>query len=292
MVVAVVIAVVLAVVALGLGSALVVARQATGAERRRSARLDAARVEAEQRAVAAESARAEAESARVAAQERATAAESARAEAEQRAAELTSTLEATAARQGELEAALADAERRVVDAERRATEALAASPPADAGPPVRAPSPPPAGASDPDGLWALERHRAERTWRTSVALDPHDTSPFAEAEDDLATAARIDVAAVNEEVGARLDVDWALPPLGSPAAKVLVRRVVEELVAGAARGAEQGTVRVAADGADVIVEVDAVDAHGRPELPTLDLASERVVVEAPGRVRLPGLAAT
>jgi hypothetical protein len=287
----------------------VVARQSAAAERARASRLDAARAVAEQRAVDAEAGRAEAE-------RRARRADRAEAEAVGRAEEAATALAEAERRAAAAEAARDDADRRVAEAdraraeaERRATVAESARVQADervaaaeqqlaarapAAEPARDPEPAEASAPAPvdgAGLWALERRRAERTWRTSVAVRPDDPSPFADTDDDLAAAVRIDVAAVNEEVGARLELEWSLAPLSSQEDKVLVRRVVEELVAGAARGAEQGTIRVAADGADVVVAVDAVDATGAPEAPSLEPVGERVVAEAPGRVRLRGLVA-
>ncbi|QXC62837.1 hypothetical protein KSP35_08680 [Aquihabitans sp. G128] len=144
------------------------------------------------------------------------------------------------------------------------------------------------GAADPAALWALERSRTERTWRHSVAAVQGDPSPLAAALHPLWTALEIEVAAVREEVGAVVDLDVDLPGTVTPGASLATLRVAQELLATAARKGEVTTLRVAADGDDLVVEASSVDADGQPvPLSALVLPPSRLDAE-PGVVRLRG----
>lgn len=85
-------------------------------------------------------------------------------------------------------------------------------------------------------LWNLEVARSERLWRTSVAIDPAaDHSPFDGVDDPTRKAVEIEAAALREDVGALITIDWQAPPVTSPARRLLVVRVAQELLATAAR---------------------------------------------------------
>lgn len=85
-------------------------------------------------------------------------------------------------------------------------------------------------------LWDLEVARSERLWRTSVAIDPvNETSPFADADDPTRKAVEIEAAALREDVGALITIDWQAPVIDSAARRLLVVRVAQELLATAAR---------------------------------------------------------
>ncbi len=85
-------------------------------------------------------------------------------------------------------------------------------------------------------LWDLEVARSERLWRTSVAIDPSsEANPFADTDDPTRRAVEIEAAALREDVGALITIDWQAPPIQSAARRLLVVRVAQELLATAAR---------------------------------------------------------
>ncbi len=93
-------------------------------------------------------------------------------------------------------------------------------------------------SADPgaDTLWALEVARSERSWRNSVAINPvDDPSPFDETDDPVRTAVEIEASALREDVGALIDVEWKIEPIVSSARRILVVRVVQEMLASASR---------------------------------------------------------
>ncbi|MEM7341924.1 MAG: hypothetical protein AAF467_24985 [Actinomycetota bacterium] len=91
----------------------------------------------------------------------------------------------------------------------------------------------------PSTLWDLELARSERTWRTSVAINPaRDESPFTDAADPVRLAVEIEASALRENVGAAVVVDWAASPVEDPARAHLVVRVAQELLEAAARNHE------------------------------------------------------
>jgi cell division protein FtsL len=106
------------------------------------------------------------------------------------------------------------------------------------------------GAVDEDEdsatLWDLEVARTERLWRASVAINPTDpVTPFAESDDPVRTAVEIEAAALREDVGALIAVDWQAAPIDEPARRLVVLRVAQELLAQASRapGASRLLVR-------------------------------------------------
>ena len=100
---------------------------------------------------------------------------------------------------------------------------------------------------DPGILWQLELARSERTWRYSVAMFPDDESPFAETDDPLRLAVETESAALRDEVGAFLSVDWRIGSIDRPGHCHLILRVAQEMLAQAARVEEPTVLVVTAD---------------------------------------------
>ena len=85
-------------------------------------------------------------------------------------------------------------------------------------------------------LWSLELARSERQWRNSVAIDPtSETSPFDTTDDPAREAVEIEAAALREDVGALITVDWQAPPIESVSRRLTIVRVAQEMLATAAR---------------------------------------------------------
>ncbi len=85
-------------------------------------------------------------------------------------------------------------------------------------------------------LWNLELARTERLWRNSVAIDPtSETSPFDDADNALRQAIEIEAAALREDVGALIEVDWQAEAIESPARRLVVLRLAQEMLASASR---------------------------------------------------------
>jgi hypothetical protein len=115
-----------------------------------------------------------------------------------------------------------------------------------------------------DTLWDLEVARTERLWRNSVAINPvDDTSPFDDSDDPVRTAIEIEAAALREDVGALITVDWQAEPIESASRRVLVTRVTQELLAQAARA--PGATRLIAaetDQGELLLTFEADDDSG------------------------------
>ncbi len=218
---------------------------------------------ATQRAEAAEEARVAAESDLSVAREAAAAAEASSAAAETRAEEADD-------RAGTAEAELA----RVL-AERSDVEAADAE--------WR-------GGPGPEVLWALERTRTERTWRTSVAVDP-TTDTFDLEGDPLRHAIEIDLAALREEVGVEFALAWELDQDLTSIASLAVLRSAQELIAAATRLADEATVVVSLDGADVVVTITETDRTAGRFGDLADGLEGRGLEVVPGGVRLVGAVA-
>lgn len=110
-------------------------------------------------------------------------------------------------------------------------------------------------------LWELEVARSERSWRNSVSVNPvNDPSPFETAEDPVRQAVEIEAAALREDVGAYITIDWQAQPIQSSARRLLVVRVAQEMLASASRapGAARLVVTQAGDGdGDLKMEFEA-----------------------------------
>ncbi len=89
---------------------------------------------------------------------------------------------------------------------------------------------------EPQTLWELELQRSERTWRHSVSVAPESTeSPLLDSDDLLRTAVEIEAAALKEEAGAFISVDWQAAPVQDAARAHLILRLAQEMLAEAAR---------------------------------------------------------
>ena len=124
------------------------------------------------------------------------------------------------------------------------------------------------GESDDDPsaetLWDLEVARSERSWRNSVAINPvDDTSPFETTDDPVRTAVEVEAAALREDVGALIAIDWKAAPIPAASRRLLVVRVAQEMLALAAR----------APGAARLVVTDGDDDSGELTL-TFEAADE------------------
>lgn len=120
---------------------------------------------------------------------------------------------------------------------------------------------------DPDVLWILEQARSERTWRYSVAPNPDSISVFADTTNPLLAALQVELDAAREEVGTVVELDAEIPDSLTVAATVLTLRAAQELLADVVRRSEETTLRVRADGDDLVVDVISTDEDGEPVLP-------------------------
>lgn len=139
---------------------------------------------------------------------------------------------------------------------------------------------------DATALWHLELARAERTWRHSVAVSPDQASPFADTDDPLGTAVAIEVAALREEVGVAMELQWEAA-VDDPARRLLVLRLVQELLSLASR-AEQAVVLTATDAADGAIELHlgAPEDHEPIEAVHLDGVEHLITVDTSDGVRV------
>lgn len=154
-------------------------------------------------------------------------------------------------------------------------------------------------AVDPGVLWSLERARSERTWRFSVAPGPDSVSALRAAGPDdtsraLVEAMRVELDAAREEVGVVVELDADVPDGVAPAGAVIALRVAQELLANMVRRSESTTLRINADGDDLVVVVEGYDRDDQPVLaPSLVLPpSSSIQLDASSAsVRIVGAAA-
>lgn len=142
-----------------------------------------------------------------------------------------------------------------------------------------------AGSVDAEVLWALERQRSARVWRLAVATAPDAQRVSTDAP--LLDALHIEIDAAREEVGAIVDLEADLPAEPSAASSLLTLRAAQELLAGVVRRADETTLRVRADGRDILVSVESTDAEGDPvTLEPLAVPASVELEAAAGQVRL------
>jgi len=111
----------------------------------------------------------------------------------------------------------------------------------------------------PTALWDLEISRSERTWRNSVALNPASVStPFEDAEDPVRLAVEVEAAALRENVGASIVIDWQTGLIEDPSRRHLVVRLAQEILEMAARNPEASRLVVSGDD-DVNLRLEAVN---------------------------------
>jgi hypothetical protein len=116
----------------------------------------------------------------------------------------------------------------------------------------------------PATLWSLELARSERTWRTSVAADPFAaSSPFETTDDPVRLAVEVEAAALRENVGAFISIDWQAGPVADPSRAHLIVRIAQELLEAAARNPQP--LRLVAKGDDdVTLRLEPVEPGGEP----------------------------
>ncbi len=94
-------------------------------------------------------------------------------------------------------------------------------------------------------LWQLELARSERAWRHSVATNPlSDESPFEDVKDPTRLAVEVEAAALREDVGTYITIDWQAEPIDDPSRQHLVVRVAQELLAEASRSTTKAKLLV------------------------------------------------
>ncbi len=114
-------------------------------------------------------------------------------------------------------------------------------------------------SSPMEALWDLELTRSERTWRHSVAINPEeDPNPFADTDDPVRLAVEIEAAALREDVGAFITIEWNAPPVADTGRRQLVLRVAQEILAAAAREPAPSTLRVSGE-AELTLELIQTD---------------------------------
>jgi hypothetical protein len=146
-------------------------------------------------------------------------------------------------------------------------------------------------------LWNLELARSERTWRNSVASGPDAEEPFTHAADPLRVAIEVEVAALREEVGADINLDWQVGPPLPPDACFSVLRGAQEVLAAAAKVVDGGMLvaRSAEGGSEVVLtlNIDDPDSDQVIDLTLPTFAGSGIEPMPNGvRVRVPPAAAT
>jgi hypothetical protein len=116
-----------------------------------------------------------------------------------------------------------------------------------------------------EGLWSLERTRTERTWRQSVSLDPSGPGPFSAGGDPARVSIEVEAAAVREDVGSVIEIDWQVEGPIAQGDGLLLVRSAQELLARASRTVEDGVLVVSRDGDYLVLSLLG------PERKVLDL---------------------
>lgn len=130
-----------------------------------------------------------------------------------------------------------------------------------------------------EALWLLELARAERTWRHSVAASPDGPGPFGDTDDPLRTAVEIEVAALREEVGVAMELEWHTH-IDDPARCLTVLRLTQELLAAAAREQQAVVLRAHQDGDDVVLVLGVPEGHAPLTLEVPPVADHLVSVRS------------
>lgn len=140
---------------------------------------------------------------------------------------------------------------------------------------------------DATALWHLELARAERTWRHSVAVSLDQSSPFADTDDPLRSAVEIEVAALREEVGVSMELEWTAV-VDDLARRLIVLRVVQELLAAASRS-EQAVVLTGTshdDSGSVELHMRVPEDHDPMEVVHLDGVEHLISIDTTDGVRV------
>ena len=129
-------------------------------------------------------------------------------------------------------------------------------------------------------LWELAVGRVERTWRTSIALAPDETSPLAGADDVLRAAVEVLVDAAREEAGADIELEWSGSGTAVPPHRALLAlEVLEAIVATVAKVATRTELGVSVASDAVAIDVVTDDGAGGP----LSLEVPAALASGPGR---------
>ncbi len=127
-----------------------------------------------------------------------------------------------------------------------------------------------ASGASAEVLWSLELARSERQWRTSVAIDPMgETSPFETTTDPVREAVETEAAALREDVGALISVDWQAPPIESVSRRLMIVRVAQEMLATAARVPGAARLQVTHDDETGELKMEFVSADDSGEVVNL-----------------------
>ena len=111
-------------------------------------------------------------------------------------------------------------------------------------------------------LWGLEVARSERQWRNSVAIDPmSETTPFEATDDPVREAVEIEAAALREDVGALITVDWQASPIESAGRRLMIVRIAQEMLATAARVPGAAMLQVSQDDKSGELKMEFVSAE-------------------------------
>jgi hypothetical protein len=138
-------------------------------------------------------------------------------------------------------------------------------------------------------LWALALASVRRTWEVSVAPSPGLPSPLDGSDDLLRDAIGIEVDAAREEAGAAIDLEWSGRDVAPPALAVRALALAQEVIGRLAKATDAATLRVTVGRDTVTLEVTGTDVEGRPAAVghlLAEVAPEDQV--APGRFELAG----
>lgn len=132
--------------------------------------------------------------------------------------------------------------------------------------------------ADPPGQWTFERQRLCRLWRDWVSVTLEGECPIPEdPADAVRDAVGVLAAASREECGVPIEVAWDLDRARTASLSVeevlALLRAAEELIA-AARGSDGGSLRIAEQGGELALVLEA-DPH-RAAPPVLASASPSV----------------
>lgn len=136
-------------------------------------------------------------------------------------------------------------------------------------------------------LWSLAVAAVQRTWEISVSPSPGVPSPLDDADDGLRAAVGIEVDAAREEMGAAIELEWSGSAVAPPALAVRALALVQELIGRVAKATDGAVLHVTSALGRVTVEVSGTDIDGAAvpvDALLADVAPDHQV--APGRFEL------
>lgn len=134
---------------------------------------------------------------------------------------------------------------------------------------------------DGDVVWGLTLARIDRMWRVSVAAGVDGASPLTSGQSLLETAVGIEVDAAREDAGTIIELTYAGDGDVDGAAAATTVALVEELVAGVSRLADEADLAVTVTDDAVLVTVTATN-DGSP----VDVPGPADLLDAEGRYRI------